>query len=210
MSLAPRHNVVLALLVAASPPPLSGAGCSRPRARLTVSRFEGARPELALLRCQASGLRPPIKYAWKLGAALRPYGWGNPVDEETLLVQVSEPPAGMTIDCSASDGTLTASASADLAPVTVTAVSAPQPSPGAPLTVEGTGFGPAPGPDDALYLVPRGGAAVRVDHECKDASWVDTRIVACLPHDLERRMYQVRVQSAGRLGIGPVVTVGPR
>jgi hypothetical protein len=210
MSLAPRHSVVLALLVAASPPPLSGAGCSRPRARLTVSRFEGTRPVLALVRCQASGLRPPIRYAWKLGASLRPYGWGNPVDEETLLVQASEPPTGATIECSASDGISTASASADLAPVTVTAVSAPQPSPGAQLTVEGSGFGPARGPDDALYLVPRSGAAVRADHECKDASWVDTRIVACLPRDVERRPYQVRVQSAGRLGIGSVMTVGPR
>jgi hypothetical protein len=145
-----------------------------------------------------------------MGAAVRPVGVSVPLDEETLMVELHGPPnpAASTLECRVTPlGTDGGAASASplmiawqsLAPVLVRAVS------GAPgrVVVEGSGFGPTRRPDDGVWLVPASGSAVMADHACKEAVWSDGHIVACAPRGILPHPYQVRVESAGRLGLGP-------
>jgi hypothetical protein len=193
------------LLVGAATAPAARHGCAAPpEARLQASRFEGTqRPPLVLLRCRTSGLEPPRKLVWSLGPALRRADpvRGTPLDDDALLVQLAEPaaPAATTVECQASDGAgRRASASAQLAAITITAATVGPDR----IVIEGSGFGPARGEDDAVFVAPPRGRLARLEPGCAPASWSDGRIVACLPPGMAAHGGEVRVQSRGRLGVG--------
>jgi hypothetical protein len=172
-------------------------GCGQPRAWLEAERLEGTRPDWAVLRCRTTGFPSRPHYTWKLPATVHSVG-GQPLDDDALLVQVADNLRGAEIvECIADD----VGARLALGPgaITTARLAANQ------LTIDGSGLGSA-GPDAAVYLVAPRGRAVRTDGACKAASWSDTRIVVCLP-TLSGKAYQVRVESAGRLVLGPLVSI---
>jgi hypothetical protein len=178
------------------------AGCGQPLARIEVERLEGTRPEWAILRCRASGFTNPPRFTWKLSAGVRPIGVNQPLDGGALLVQLADNLRGSeTVDCVAADKDVQAAAQLSLGPCQVTAARVAA----GVLTIDGSGLGLQAGPDDGVFLVPPRGLTRRADHTCKGGSWSDTRIVACLP-SLAKQGWQVRVQSGGRLALGPLVT----
>ena len=179
------------------------AGCGQPRAWLEAERLEGTRPEWVILRCRISGFPARPRFSWKLPGGVRTTS-NQPMDESALLVQVNDNlRTAETVECTAGSekDPPQASAQLSLGPLTPSAakIAANQ------LTVDGSGFGAQAG-DDAVWLVPPRGRAVRADHACKGAAWSENHIVACLPA-LSQKSYQVRVQSGGRLGLGPLVTL---
>ena len=184
-------------------------GCTPPRARLTATLLEAARPPEAWLRCQTVGLTAPVKFQWKLGQAVKQVGYNLPRDEGALLVQLPDPPVGPSsrVECIATaPAGAPASATTTLAPINVTQVTVPA---GGPITVEGSGFGPLRDAGDGVFLVPSRGAVVRADFACKQAMWTDAKIVACLPAGASGK-WQVRVQSGARLGAyAPPVVLPP-
>jgi hypothetical protein len=187
-----RALPVLALFV-------SSWGCGQPRAWIDVERIEGTRPEWAILRCRTSGFPKRPRFAWKLPGGVRPTGVGQPLDEDALQVQISDNlRSAEIVECAAS-GDKEAAARVALGPCKISATRLAAQL----LTVEGSGFG-SEGSGDELWLVPARGRARRADQGCKGGSWSDTRIIACLP-PLAKGQYQVRVQSAGRLVLGPFV-----
>src|SRR5258708_5010904 len=65
----------------------------RPRAaQLPHRRLDGPRPPQLMLRCRATGLKPPVKYAWRFAPSVRQVGWQVPVDEAAMLVTIPDPP----------------------------------------------------------------------------------------------------------------------
>jgi hypothetical protein len=191
------------LLVAATAVAPAPHGCRVPSARLEVLRFEAARPELLVLRCRASGFRLRPRYAWKLPTGVRAFTSGEATDEDALQVQVIDGARGaLDVECTALDEPDVATARVRLGAgqIKEAKVAAGQ------ITVDGGGFGEERGSDDAVWLIPGRGAAVRADHDCKSASWSDGHIVACLPR-LAQKNYQVRVESGARLLLGPPVTL---
>jgi hypothetical protein len=202
-----RQACVLALACAASCTRSPSLSTSRAHVRVALSRYDGS--EMVMARCLVDGASGPVRYAWKLGGAVRAVGWGVALDEEALLVQPVGPPnpPASIVECrvtpAASDGGAgTISAWASLAPLLVRGVSATRER----LIIDGSGFGPSRGDDDAVYLVPARGAELTADHGCAGASWSDSRIVACPPRDAAPGPYQLRVESARRLALGPTWT----
>jgi hypothetical protein len=184
------------------------AGCTRPpAAHVAVRRLDGPRPPQVVARCRVDGLKPPIKYQWRLAPGVKQVGWTPPADEPTVLVQLPEPMgAPVWAECVASgEGGVTVRAGASLiAPsisVATTAVRA-----GDVVTVRGAGFGVTRNDDDALWFVPRFGAARAADHACKQASWSDTVVSACAPASLPVGEWQLRVQAAGALALAAATT----
>jgi hypothetical protein len=196
---------LLAIAPSPSPAPAGGAGGGTPpSARIEAVRYEGTVGPTWLLRCRSAGLTPPLKHAWTLSPGLRTAVWAMPLDEDAVLVNTPEPIArGTGAECKVSDAhKREAHAQIALDPIAVTAATV---AAGGPLTVEGSGFGGKRGNEDGVWLVPPRGFAVAADHACKQASWSETRITACVPSPLPRAL-QVRVQSRGRLGLGPALT----
>jgi hypothetical protein len=191
------------LLVAATAVAPAPHGCRAPSARLEVLRFEATRPELLVLRCRATGFRLRPRYSWKLPTGVRAFTSGEVTDEDALQVQVADGARGaLDVECTALDEPDVATARVRLGAGQVTAAKAAA----GQLTVDGSGLGEERGPDDAVWLIPARGAALRADHDCKSATWSDGRVVACLP-PLAPKCYQVRVESGGRLLLGPPVTL---
>lgn len=180
-------------------------GCSRPPAAyLAVRRLDGPRPQQLLLRCRVDGLKPPIKYVWRVAPEVRPI---FSADEPTLLVQLGPTPVAPWAECTATaEDKVTARAARALASPTISA-SPSSAQPGQLLTVRGSGFGPARDPSSAIYFVPGWGRARAADHECKGASWSDAAISACVPRALAAGQWQLRVQAVDELAIAraPVV-----
>jgi hypothetical protein len=196
----------LLLVAAAAAPVAAPSGCRAPRARLEALPLPGARPEQLVLRCQASGFPARPRYSWRLPAGVRAGGSGQPLDEDALLVQLSDgSKAAELVECSAigDGGALIATARLALGPSTV---SAAKESAGV-LSIDGSGFPAQRGDDDAVWLIPGRGPAVRADSACKAATWSETKIAACLPK-LPKKTYHVRVQSGGRLALGPSLPLG--
>jgi hypothetical protein len=187
-------------------PPKAPSGPAHLSARVEADRLEANRPELVLLRCRTGGFGARALISWRLGAGVRAFGYGQPLDDAGLLVQLPDANrTAMTVDCTAeSEEGQVVSAAVGLGPIVISSAAADQ---GGKLTVDGSGFAVQRGGDDAVWLVPGRGAAVRADHTCGGASWGETRIVACLPR-LARGSYQVRVESAARLALGPALPVG--
>src|SRR5581483_3518684 len=191
----------LLFVAAATAASTAPSGCGRLRgARVDVTRVETVRPEHAILRCLVDGGRAPIAYSWRLTPGIHQAGYGVPGDEAAMLVTV-EPikttQAGL-VTCTASDASgQSVSASVALGPMAITRAAA---GPGT-ITVEGSGFG-VRGADDAVWLVPARGAALMADSSCKQASWADAKIVACVPPP-DGRVREVRVESGGRLALAP-------
>ena len=179
---------------------LALAACARPAVRIEVERVEGTRPELVLLRCIPSGIGGHPRFSWHLSPGARTSGI-PPLDEDAILVQLADGKNSETIECVLfGENNLTLTAQASIGPLAVSSAKLD----GAQLTVEGSGLGGKPTRDDAVWLVPARGRALRADHACKSASWSESKIVACLPA-LEKKPYQVRVQSGGRLALGPQI-----
>jgi hypothetical protein len=180
---------------------VAAAGCrsGTPSARLEATRLEATRPELVLLQCRASGFPARPKFSWKLPGGVRTSGV-PPLDHGSLLVQLADNLRhAELVECTAtSEGNLTATAELALGPITVSSAKVE----GSLLTVEGSGFGAKAGTADGVWLVPARGRALATLTPCKGASWSETKIVACLPATAQKP-YQVRVQSGGRLGLGP-------
>ncbi len=199
-------RAVLLVAVAAAAP---SHGCRTPRARLESELLQATHPELVLLRCRISGFRGRPRFSWKLPSGVRLYASNEPVDEGALLVQVNDTPHPELVQCDAIHEPDSATALLALGPSQVTAAHAAAATATAValLTVDGSGFTVERGEDDAVWLVPARGVAVRADHACKLASWSESHIVACLPK-LASGSYQVRVQSGGRLAAGPSLTLG--
>jgi hypothetical protein len=174
-------------------------GCGQPRAWIDVERIEGTHPEWAILRCRTSGFKSRPRIAWKLPGGVRLTGAGQPLDEDALQVQLNDNlRSAEIVECTATSDK-EAAARVALGPCKISAARIAAEL----LTVEGSGFS-TPAGGDEVWLVPARGRARRADHECKGGAWSDTRIVACLPR-LGKGAYQVRVQSAGRLVLGPAV-----
>jgi hypothetical protein len=170
------------------------AGDAAPELWIETARLLGGRGEHVQVRCRTSGLVEPIVYSWAPGPAVG-VAMSGPRDGAALLVTVpaSAQPAQAFIGCTAVDANnRKLQRQISLAPVTISAARAE----GRVLTVEGSGFGASRAPEDAVWLIPHGGAARAADHGCKGAAWSDARIVACVPPG----RFEVRVQSAGRLG----------
>ncbi len=179
---------------------ICAAGCNRPGLRLEAEPLEGTHPPLVLLRCIATGIPGHPRFAWHLSPGARTSGV-PPLDEDTLLIQLSETKSSETIECVVfGENNLTATAQAAIGPLVISTAKLE----GSQITVEGTGLGGKPAREDAVWLIPTRGRAVRADASCKAASWSEAKIVACLP-SLEKKPYQVRVQSGGRLALGPEV-----
>jgi hypothetical protein len=180
-------------------------GCEEPRARVRARPLVGGRPEWMLLECQLTGATAQ-SYRWILGGGVRPIGGGQPEDSDALLVQLLDKVAGERgrVECEVTlEAGRAISAQTYLGPVAVSAVHAPVP-PLTMVTVDGVGFGAHPGPDDALYLVSPHGTVRPADHRCAQASWSESRIVACLPADLpQKERYTLRVEAQGRLALAP-------
>jgi hypothetical protein len=174
------------------------------RARIVVEPIPETKPPQLVARCETVGLsvgRGGPRVAWRVGpavhAAQSPLA---PRDEQTLVVSVADPPrpGEAWIACDATDDVgATLSASTVLAPLAVSRVVVTEPL----VRVEGAHLGATRGPDDAIVFVPARGRGVRADHACREATWSDAAAVACVPAGLEPgRVYEVRVQSGGRLG----------
>jgi hypothetical protein len=179
-------------------------GCAgSPSARISERRLDGPHPAQAIIRCVTDGLKPPIKFQWKLEPSVKQIGWGVPSeDEESLLVQVLDREAaraGEWARCTAtgSDGVIV-SAERSLNPPLITAAPVKARA-GEKITVRGSGFGPTRASDDAIFLVPAWGAAHALDHACKGAEWSESAITACLPPSLAAGPLELRVQSGGEL-----------
>jgi len=189
------------------------SGCQGPRVRLSATPLEGTRPQLVLLECNLSGFPARPRFAWKLPPGVKTSGT-PPLDEGALLVQLADRlRTAETVECTAigegdprksgpGPGNLTATARLALGPLEINAARAA----GSQLTVEGAGFGPQAAEDDAVWLVPARGRALKADHACPGASWSESKLSVCLPK-LSKDPYQVRVQSGGRLALGPAVTL---
>jgi hypothetical protein len=200
---ASRIPAVLALVLLAS------CGGGPPEAWVDVQRLSGSRTELVQARCRTRGLKEPITYSWKTGTSLRQYT-SMPRDGAALLMDVMNPNA-TTIECSAGPPGNAVTAWTSLAPVVVRSVSAlaaGKPAPagtpvtiGTTLAVEGTGFGPQPRGEDGVYFARVRGRTWVADRACPGALWSDARIVACVPPGVTPGLWQVRVQSGGRLGM---------
>jgi hypothetical protein len=193
----PLRPLSLLLVAAAAAAP---NGCRAPRAHIEVVRLVATRPQLVLVRCRTTGFASPPKFSWTLGPGVRTTGYGERTDEDALMVQLLSPKGALTVQCNASVDGASASAEVGLGPIAINKAKLA----GTALTIEGGGFSTHRGPDDAVWLVPARGDALRADSACKGAVGGDARIVACVPAPL-KSAYQVRVQSGGRLGLGPVV-----
>lgn len=182
------------------------AACApTPSARISVRRLDGPRPPQLWARCRADGLKPPIKYQWRLAPGVKPIGWGPPADEPTVFVQLPDG-AGSWVECAASgEGGVTARAAASLVPPAIRSAPAAVKA-GDVVTLSGVGFGPSRNDDDALWFVPAFGAARAADHACKRASWSDTAVSACVPPALDAGPWQLRVQASGALALAPAPT----
>jgi hypothetical protein len=179
-------------------------GCGQPRAWMEAERLEGTRPEWVVLRCRISGFPARPRFSWKLPPGVHPISTSQPLDEGALLVQLNDNlRSSEVVECTAGSDKDPPTATAQLALGPCTPASAKIAA--GQLIVDGNGFGDK-GAADAVWLVPARGRALRADHACKGASWTETHIVACLPK-LAAKSYQVRVESAGRLALGPLVTV---
>jgi hypothetical protein len=199
-----RLPLALALCAAACTP---GGSARRPRAHVETTRFDGVRPETFVVRCRVDDAPGPLVYTWKLGSAVRLAGWAAPTNEESLLVQLHDPPipAGSTVDCRATPLGVDGGAPSWSAWQSLVAPEVRAASGADRLTVDGSGFGAERGEDDRVWLVPARGDAIALDHGCAGASWSDAKIVGCVPTGVSGA-YQVRVESAGRLGVGPLWT----
>lgn len=189
--------VPLLLLLLAAP-----LGCAPPRARLSLERLPGT--ALATARCLSSGLGAPIHFDWALGPGLKQWGYGAPKDEAALMVALPTTPRGaLTIACTATGSAgKKVEAFGSFDPIVIRAVHPP--SAMSPLlTVEGSGFGQAPYFGDGLYLVPVRGRALIADTACPGGKWSDALVRGCVPREAGGRRLQVRLESAGRLGIAP-------
>ena len=196
------------LLAAAAAQPRFG--CAPPRARVTIEAVQASRPTLAWARCLTVGLKPPVTFAWKVPLELKTIGWNAPQTEGALLLQVPDAPKHSSrLRCAATDGSgASVIATAVYGPLVVTKVA---PGEGT-LTVEGSGFGPPPAPDergeDGVYLVPPRGPAILAVQACPAATWGDEKIVACMPPGV-KGTFALRVASGGRLAQAPSpLTVG--
>jgi hypothetical protein len=171
-----------------------------PSARISERRLDGPRPTQAIIACETEGLLPPVKIAWKLHADVHQVGFGVPSDNErVLLVQVPEKNVWAQCAATGRDGVVVKAERA-LNPLAIT--SAPTKlKAGDKVTVQGSGFGRARGPDDAVYLVPAWGAARPLDHQCKGAAWSESSITACLPPSLPSGPLQLRVQAGDELAL---------
>jgi hypothetical protein len=176
------------------------AGCNRPGLRLEAEPIEGTHPALVLLRCIASGIPGHPRFAWHLSPGARTSGV-PPLDEDALLIQLSDTKSAETIECVVfGENNFTASAEVSVGAIAISGAKLD----GAQITVEGSGFGGKPAPNDAIWLIPGRGRAIRADSACKNASWSETKLVACLP-PLDKKPHQLRVQSGGRLALGPLL-----
>jgi hypothetical protein len=183
-------------------------GCSRPpAAQLTQRRLDGPRPPQLMLRCRATGLKPPVKYAWRFAPSVRQVGWQVPVDEAAMLVTIPDtPPLPVWAECTATgEDKVEVRASRSLVAPTVTIASAAAHG-GELVSVRGEGFGPQRSAGDGLWLVPGWGRARALDHACKGASWSDSVVIACVPPSLSGT-YELRLQTGGELASAPAPTV---
>jgi hypothetical protein len=153
---------------------------------------------------------PPVKIAWKLANNVTQVGFGVPsADERALLVQL--PDSGAWARCTATGKTgpgVTAERSLN-PPLIINAPTKLKLGDKVPekVMLQGRGFGPTRGPDDAVYLVPGWGAAQALDHQCKGAAWSDSSITACLPASVPAGPFELRVQAGDELALAaaPVV-----
>jgi len=181
---------------------VSVGACSRaPSLRVEAHPLDGTRPPQWVLRCQARGLKEPVKYQWRFPAGVKQIGWGAPQDEPTELVQPPELAASWG-ECAATgaDGVVLRAAHS-MMPPSVSA--APQTARvGELVVVRGAGFGPSPSGEDGIWLVPSWGAAIRAE-SCKGAAWGDAAVSACVPAAARGKRWLVRVQSNETLVTAP-------
>lgn len=177
------------------------SACTRtPSVRVEARRLDGPRPPQVALRCRATGLPGPIKYAWRFAAGVKTLGWSVPTDEPVALVQLPDPVSTpVWAECAATgDNGVVARAAHALTPPVI-AVASTKARAGEVVTARGSGFGPSRNDDDALWFVPSWGRARAADHACKGATWSDTSVSACLPPSLPPGRWQLRVQAGGEL-----------
>jgi hypothetical protein len=201
-------RAALVLLVAS----FLGSCTQPPSARITVRRLEGASPPPALVRCLVVGLKARVQYQWKLGPGVRSIGWRAPVDEPAQLLDVGGV-ASPWVECDAADADgHTVKATAALMPPQISDSPRQLRARGVDdlVTVRGSGFPPAPGPDDGLYLVSERGTVVATDASCKGASWSQTVVSACVPPSLPAGAWQLRVQAGDGLALATAPLVVAR
>ena len=75
------------------------------------------------------------------------------------------------------------------------------------LTVDGSGFPAQRGDDDAVWLVPARGSAVRADHACKAAVWSEDPTDRLRPQARQKKLSGARTER-WPLGAGAVADVG--
>ncbi len=172
----------------------TGCGDGQPRVSIVVDPV--ASTPMTLLRCVAENIQPPLTYRWSLVGCRTALG-GAPLDGPALLVQGAgheRPNATCTV---ATEIAANVAAPAPPPPAKPKPKAAPAPAPVSRtveltpphidharrrsdrLTLDGVGFGPALQPGNTL-LVTGGGLRWRADLTCKDASWTDRHVVACI------------------------------